>query len=63
MSRALVAGRTQDDVMGTLKTLFRNHAFAFERILTVSSFNVTGHLKTQYSLICQMTECEGTIVS
>lgn len=54
--RALVAGKTQEDVMGTLKTLFRSNAFAFGRILTISSANTTGHLKTQYLLICHMTE-------
>lgn len=54
--RALVAGRAQEDVMGTLRTLFRRNAFAFRGILRISSVNAAGHLKTQYSLICQMTE-------
>lgn len=54
--RALVTGRAQEDVMGTLRTLCRRNVFAFGGILTISSVNATGHLKTQYSLICQMTE-------
>lgn len=54
--RALMAGGAQEDVMGTLRTLFRSNAFAFGGILTISSVNAAGHLQIQYSLICQTTE-------